>query len=186
VHSERPPATGAGISGPPDRDAHHGIVPVSCDRDCGRLTAPITIVMRQPTPTATATPGPARPCPPNAAEWGSAVAEVSVRMHPDGRVRVAVSGVLDGAALVRLDEMLEALLRGQAADLVLDLAGLADFPCALFRHLHLWSGARGATRPLRLVGLDTAIDAVVGISTSAATPAHPDKSHRVRSGCPGV
>jgi hypothetical protein len=94
-------------------------------------------------------------------------------MHPDGRVRVAVSGVLDGAALTRLDEMLEALLRGQAADLVLDLAGLADFPCALFRHLHLWSGARQATRPLRMVGLDTAIDAVVGMSSHAATPGPP-------------
>jgi hypothetical protein len=94
-------------------------------------------------------------------------------MHPDGRVRVAVSGVLDGAALTRLDEMLEALLRGQAADLVLDLAGLADFPCALFHHLHLWSGVRGATRPLRMVGLDTAIDAVVGMSSSAATPGPP-------------
>ena len=170
MYRERPPATGAGISGPPDRDAHHGIVPVSCGRDCGRLTAPITMVMREPTPTATATPGPAGPCPPNAAGSGSAVAEVSMRMHPDGRLRVAVSGVLDGPALARLDQMLEALLRGQAADLVLDLAGLADFPCALFHHLHLWSGARGATRPLRLVGLDTAIDVVVGMSTSAATP----------------
>jgi hypothetical protein len=168
VHRERPPATGAGISGTPDRDAHHGVVPVSCGRDCGRLTAPISILMRQPTPAAT--PGPAGPCPPNAAGWDSAVAEVSVRMHPDGHVRVAVSGVLDGAALTRLDEMLEALLRGNPRDLVLDLAGLADFPCALFHHLHLWSGARGATRPLRMVGLDAAIDTVVGMSTSAATP----------------
>jgi hypothetical protein len=81
--------------------------------------------------------------------------------------------MLDRAALARLDEMLRALLRGHAADLVLDLAGLADFPCALFHHLHLWSGVRGATRPLRVVGLDTAIDAVLGMSSASATPGQP-------------
>lgn len=128
---------------------------------------------QQPTPTATAAPGHAEPCPPTAAQRGSAVAEVSAQLNPEGRVRVAVSGMLDRAALARLDEMLRALLGGHAEDLVLDLAGLADFPCALFHHLHLWSGVRGATRPLRVVGLDKAIDAVLGMSSASATPGPP-------------